>query len=532
MFAVFRTYLTRLTALTALYVIALPAEAQVTAFKQAVAEGAAQNPSVASFYQARDYEGIWTDESEVHRARRAALLEAIGMTAAHGLPARRYDADGLLAAMRSADTPRELGFLEARLSLTFARLAQNMRTGALKPKQVVNGIKREIPYRSAKLNLEVFTRASPRAFFRALPPQTNEYARLMKAKMRLEQALAEGGWGPTVPARAMKPGQQGRAVVALRDRLIAMGYLDRGVSRRYDSRLEGAVLRFQQDHGLKADGVAGGDTIREINTPLRERLQSVMVAMERERWLNRDRGKRHVLVNLTDFSARIVDDDRVTFRTKAVVGMDVPDRESPEFSDVMEHMVINPTWNVPRSIAVNEYLPQMQANPGAASHLRLYTASGRQVSRASVNFNAYTRNTFPFNLKQPPSPRNALGLVKFMFPNRHNIYLHDTPAKHLFQRDRRAYSHGCIRLEQPFEFAYTLLARQMENPKPFFHRILDTGRETQVDLEKQVPVHIIYRTAFTTPRGQLQYRDDIYGRDGRIWQALSRAGVSLRGVQG
>jgi len=252
--------------------------------------------------------------------------------------------------------------------------------------------------------------------------------------------------------------------------------------------------------------------------------------MERERWLNTERGERHILVNLTDFSARIIDNDIITFETRAVVGANSSDRRSPEFSDVMEHMIINPRWNVPRSIAVKEYLPQMQRNAGAASHLRLYDASGNQVSRSRVNFNAYNANTFPFNLVQPPSDSNALGLVKFMFPNKYNIYLHDTPSKHLFAHSRRAYSHGCIRLAQPFEFAYEILSKQTDDPKGTFHRILDTGQETQVDLEKQIPVHIIYRTAFTNAKGEPQYRQDVYGRDARIWAAMKNAGVSSPAV--
>jgi murein L,D-transpeptidase YcbB/YkuD len=311
-----------------------------------------------------------------------------------------------------------------------------------------------------------------------------------------------------------------------------MGFLRRSASQTYDETLQSAVQQFQAAHGLETDGVAGPSTIKAINTPVPSRLQSVLVAMERERWLNMERGKRHVLVNLTDFTARIVDNDRVTFSTRAVVGKNQYDRRSPEFSDVMEFMVINPTWHVPRSIAVKEYLPMMKRNRNAAGHLRLYNSRGQQVSRSAINFNAYNASNFPFAIKQPPSRRNALGLVKFMFPNKYNIYLHDTPKKSLFQRAQRDFSHGCIRLHQPFEFAYEILSKQESNPKAFFHTKLDTGRETVVQLDKEVPVHIIYRTAFTQAKGPTQYRNDVYGRDARIWDALSKAGVSLRAVRG
>jgi len=292
------------------------------------------------------------------------------------------------------------------------------------------------------------------------------------------------------------------------------------------------VQLFQQRHGLSPDGVAGAGTLKELNVEPAQRLSSVLVALERERWMNIERGKRHIWVNITDFTATIMDNDKVTFQTRSVVGANDSDRRTPEFSDVMEHMVINPTWNVPRSIAVKEYLPLMKKNAGAAGHLRLVDSRGRTVDRANVNFNAYTEKTFPYNLKQPPSRRNALGLVKFIFPNKYNIYLHDTPAKNLFSRESRAFSHGCVRLNDPFDFAYALLAKQTNDPVGVFQSRLKTGIESVVPLKVQVPVHLVYRTAVTVPKGGMEYRRDIYGRDAKIWSALQKQGVQLRAVGG
>ena len=311
-----------------------------------------------------------------------------------------------------------------------------------------------------------------------------------------------------------------------------MGYMRRSATLTYDGVIEAAVQQFQAEHGLEADGVAGKGTIAEVNKPALARLKSVVVAMERERWLPVERGARHVLVNQTDFTAKIVDHGNVTFETRSVIGKNQGDRRSPEFSDEMEHMVINPSWYVPRSIVTKEYLPQLKANPNAAGHIEITDSRGRRVDRSAVDFTQFTARTFPFAMRQPPSGRNALGLVKFMFPNKYNIYLHDTPAKNLFSREVRAYSHGCIRLAQPFEFAYALLARQNEDPKAFFHRVLNTGKETKVELEQNVPVHIIYRTAIVSSKGRAEFRRDVYGRDAKVWAALERAGVVLSSVQG
>ncbi len=508
------------------------AEAEVTAFKQSVAEAASRDKDVAAFYRANGYQPLWTGKGNKFRERRKAFFAALGSADEHGLSVKRYDIEGLKAKLAAAKTKRALGEAEVALSKAFVKYARDVQTGMLTPKRVDANIVREVPYRSREAYLTNFSKSSASRFIKSLPPETPEYARLMKEKLRLEKLLSKGGFGEKVTASKLEPGSSGAAVAQLRNRLIRTGFMKRSSTQTFDANIQKAVQQFQLAHGLAADGVAGKGTIQELNKSAEQRLQSVIVAMERERWNNQARGRRHVLVNLTDFTAKIIDNGKVTFETRSVIGATKSDRVSPEFSDTMEHLVINPTWNVPRSIATKEYLPMLKKNRNAVSHLKLVDSRGRTVNRSNVDFSQYTKATFPFNIKQPPSRSNALGLVKFMFPNRYNIYLHDTPAKNLFSREVRAYSHGCIRLAQPFEFAYALLARQESNPKAFFHSILDTGRERQVNLEQHVPVHIIYRTAFTNAKGPMQYRRDIYGRDAKIWKALAKEGVVLRAVRG
>ncbi|MBZ4023039.1 murein L,D-transpeptidase [Rhodobacter sp. TJ_12] len=499
----------------------------IPGFAQAVAEAAAADPALSAFYAARDYAPIWTDGAAT--ARRAAFFAALDQAGAHGLPVARYGAAALRARFASIETERERGLLEADVSLAYLAWARDISSGALEPQKIDSGIVRDIirPEPQDLLN-NLVAAPVPAHYLRGLAPQTPQYANLMRARLHLAEQIAQGGWGAPVPAKRLGPGDSGPAVVALRDRLMKMGYLGRSISGSYDGALQKAVQSYQYDLGMKADGVAGEATLAEINTAPEERLKSVLVALERQRWLNgRDLGARHIWVNIADFTARIIDDGKMSFESVTVVGQNRSDRRTPEFSDVMELMVINPSWSVPRSITVKEYLPMMKRNPGAAGHIQLIDSRGRTVSRDAVDFAAYNARNFPFAMRQPPSRGNALGLVKFLFPNKHHIYLHDTPSKSLFQRDVRAYSHGCIRVGRPFDLAYALLARQVDDPEAYFQSILRTGAETSVPLEQPVPVHLVYYTAYPNAQGRIEYRHDVYGRDARLYAALETAGVAL-----
>ncbi|MBO9445041.1 L,D-transpeptidase family protein [Ruegeria sp. R14_0] len=503
-----------------------------TAFQMAVAEFAPSGSGLADFYRGNNFAPIWVGESAEHQARRARLIRALSSTDLHGLPQGDYDVSSLMSQMQDARSLRDLGAVEIALSRAFVRYADDLYAGALRPAQIDDGLVRKVSRLSAAEHLQALTAADGDAYFDELAPQSVQYRALMKQKLALEALVHQGGWGASVPVDKLELGDTGPNVIKLRNRLISMGYLKPTANPVFDDALLAAVKDFQQAHGLAADGVAGQGTITELNRTASERLKAVYVALERERWLPRERGERHILVNQADFSAKIVDEGRVTFETRAVIGKNVHDRRSPEFSDEMEHMVINPSWYVPRSIITKEYLPKLQSNPNAVGHIQITDRSGRVVNRGAVDFTQFNTRNFPFAMRQPPSKSNALGLVKFMFPNKYNIYLHDTPQKSLFAREVRAFSHGCIRLAQPFEFAYALLAKQEEDPKAFFHRILATGKETTVPLEQHVPVHLIYRTAYIGPKGEVQYRRDVYDRDRKIWEALQKAGVALPDVQG
>jgi L,D-transpeptidase YcbB len=534
-FAISRRVFSRSFGVTLSVILALglqsgPSDAQTTAYRQAVAAAAARDDTIASWYREAGYDTLWTGADDA--TRRSALLSVLETASDHGLPVVRYDAAALRLAFNDARTEGDRGRLEVMMTLAFLDYAHDIHSGVLVPSAVDAGIVREVPVLDPLVSLKALTTSNPLDFLRSLPPKAPAYARLMKESISLRNRIANGGWGDEVEASSLKPGATGNAVVQMRNRLMALGYLARTSSRTYDAAMQAAVQEFQLDHGLEATGVASESTMFQINVGPEERIKSVLVAMERERWLNIDRGERYVWVNLTDFTAKIIDHGKVTFSTRSVIGKNESDRQTPEFSDQIEFMVVNPSWNVPRSITTKEYLPLLQRNPNAAGHLNIIDRNGRVVPRGAVNFAAYTAKNFPFAMRQAPSEANALGLVKFMFPNPYNIYLHDTPSKSLFAQEVRDFSHGCIRLSDPIDFAHALLAVQAPDPVGEFARFLGTGRETSVKLDKPVPVHLVYFTAHPSAKGKMNYRRDVYGRDARIFDALVEAGVALRGVQG
>ncbi len=501
------------------------AEAQAfSALRQAIAEASSTEEQLAAFYRERDFQPIWTTAEAADR--RNALFSALSEASNHGLPTQRYDADALRAAFEGATNPYMMGQADVQASLLFLQYAQDVHSGFLEPGDIVGDIVHTLPRRDPLELFTEFVSANPYDYIGTLPPQHPEYTRLMRAKLHLENLIDQGGYGPTVQAGSLAPGATGNAVVQLRNRLMAMGYLERSATATYGARLQQAVVEFQIDNGITPDGVAGSATIQAVNRSASEHLSEVILAMERQRWLNFDRGERHIFVNLPDFHTRVIDDGEVTFITRSVIGSAASDRRTPEFSDTMEHMVINPSWYVPRSIA-RGYIPSILA--GGANHLQLM-ANGRPVNRANVDWSRVSAGNFPFDLRQPPGPRNALGLVKFMFPNQWNIYLHDSPDQHLMTHEVRAYSAGCVRLDDPFELAYHLLAAQEADPINFFHTVLDSRRETQVNLQTPIPVHLVYWTSWVDTEGRLNFRNDIYGRNAELRRAIRNLGVEIRGV--
>ena len=496
-------------------------------YEMALAKEVAWHPGLAAFYGSHGLKPVFTSPADA--PRREALFAAVAGVHEHGLSSARYQTD-LLKSLPLEGSDHDRARAEAAFAITFAAYAHDVSTGVLTPARVDSGIKREIPRKPLHDILARYVAEDPVAVLASLPPADPRYGQLQAAMLKMRGSLAPEGT-PQAPAGVWRAGMSGPQVADLRARLSAVGFPSDPSGEIFDESLAQAVAAYQAGAGLKADGIAGPATASRLNAQAGPQLRAVLVAMERMRWMNGlDLGARHVWVNLPEFNVRIIEEGQEVFLSRTVIGSDTPDRRSPEFTGLMDHMVVNPRWNVPRSITVKEYLPRLQKNPNSVGHLDIVDGRGRVVPRGNIDFGKYTASNFPYRMQQKPSDDNALGLVKFMFPNPWNIYLHDTPSKSLFANSTRAYSHGCIRVGKPFDLAYELLSKQSADPKAMFTRTLNTGRETWVHIEPPLPVHLVYFTAFPDESGQIHYYGDIYGRDARIYAALQKPAVALAGV--
>jgi murein L,D-transpeptidase YcbB/YkuD len=515
---------------------ALPAPA--AALKAALARELAGVPeaertAIDGFFAARDYAPFWTEPGS---DRAEALIAALEASGAQGLPSARYD-PAALTALFDAPGDAEAATREIAASRASLRFAGDLGAGILDPSAVNENITRN-PARPSPAALMARLGSGPLdAVLADLAPASPDYARLVAEKARLEALARAEDWGPAVTdGPTLHPGDSGPRVAELRARLARLGYVvpdAETVGTRFDPALEQAVKAFQRDYGLNDDGVVGALTLAAVNAPAETRLAQVVVNLERIRWMPRDLGERYLYVNIPDFTAKLVEGGAAVWESKVVVGK-AQVTETAEFSDVVEYIVVNPTWHIPDSIAIRDYLPKLQRDQMVLKRqgIDLMTRGGTVINPKLVDFRQYTPENFPFRIKQRPSEDNALGQVKFMFPNQHSIYMHDTPHREYFARDVRAYSNGCIRLEKPTELAEALLAGQVPDPAASFAGWVAADAEKHVTLARPVPVHIVYRTVFFDEDGTVRYRPDVYGRDAQIFEALEAEGVRLPAAQG
>jgi len=475
------------------------------------------------FYAAdRDYKPLWVRDNGP-KAKAQDVLEVFRNAGKVGLNPNNYRI-AQIERMMTAKTPRELAELELLLSRAFIDFGRDINRGVVLP----NEASRENAITSKELGALNLIDGAENAdyiadYVRTLEPQSPEYQRLKGALATYRDIAKKGGF-PVIPkGPALKPGMNDKRVPLIRQYLLLVGDLPAGAGKDsdlYDPDLLAAVKWFQFRHGLTDDGILAATTFEAMAVPVASRIRQIELNLERRRWMDDDLGPYYILVNVADQELKVVKDGKTVHTAKVVVGK--PYTRTPVFSEKMKYVVLNPFWNVPPNIANGEYLPKLKRNPGALSRerIRVFNASGNQVDPYSVNWSAMSR--MPYSLRQDSGAKNALGKVKFMFPNKFNVYLHDTPSKSLFDKDLRIFSHGCMRVQDPLDLAALILADEGWTRERIDNTVAQGGQRI-ISLKQQIPVHVTYLTAWVNKDGAVNFRRDPYNRDEQLAEALTGA---------
>lgn len=340
---------------------------------------------------------------------------------------------------------------------------------------------------------------------------------LEEAISQYVQLAAEGGW-PKIPAgTSLREGDRNDRILLLKKRLIASADLAAPSDQEdfFDSVLTEAVQKFQTRHGLAADGIVGAKTLAALNVPISERIRQLAASLKRCQPLPPVLESRHILVNIADFTLKLYEDGELRLSMPVIVGKTY--RQTPVFSSRISSLVLNPNWEVPYSIATKDLLPKVKKDPGYLDRQGFQVFRGwkpaQKIDPATIDWTKLSARQFPYRLRQTPGPDNSLGRVKFLFPNPYDVYLHDTPAKELFQKDSRPFSSGCIRLAKPLELAAYLLQGTPLDSLENLTREIAGGKTRSVAIPAPIPIHIVYMTAWVDHEGIIQFRQDIYNRD-------------------
>ena len=484
------------------------------------------------FYKSRHYAAAWINDQGIG-APAQRLIESIQAAEGDGLAPESFHLAALKTLIEDLERRKQLKMpldterladLEFLLTDAFLTLGGQLQSGRVKPK--VPGYEWFIPQTDRKDLNAVLEQAlatdSVAQSLTGLLPVSEEYKRLREAYQSYKKLALRGGWGLVPPGPRLKLGDRDKRVVLLRKRLAATQDLVETVppidARIFDDALTEAIKHFQARHGLKPDGVLGAGTLSLLNVSAPKRLRQIKVNLERWRWLPKELGARYLAVNIADFKLRVVENGASVLEMPVVVGTQY--RNTPVFTGSMSYVVLNPRWLVPQKIAVEDLVPKIKKDPGYLGQngfvVQAKDQSGKwmETDAAAIDWQTIDDENFNYRIEQGPGPTNALGRVKFMFPNRFNVYLHDTSSKEGFKKRVRTFSSGCIRVERPLDLlAYVLPGKDV---KPEF----ESGTETKIMLPAPLTVHILYQTAWVDEQGLVQFRPDLYGKDELLDQFL------------
>ncbi len=480
----------------------------------------------ARFYQTRELSLAWTGPANVHLYN--DLILAVRSAASHGLDPADYHLALLEAAdPQNADLDLDEVATDAYLTLAAHLLSGRLNPVTIEPDWTAARRGRDlVAYLQAALGNDAIAES-----LEALAPDQPGYHALREALIRFETIAAAGGWPHVDAGPTLRPGDRGPRVAQIRARLEATGDLaalppvtDEATPptdpELFDPALDAAIRIFQRRASLDPDGVVGALTLVQLNTSAEERVIQIRANLERWRWLPEDLGRRHIRVNIADFSLEARNDGIVEQRHDVIVGRLY--RRTPVFSASMTYFVINPWWETPPSLAARDKLPAFRADPGAVTRLgfQVIDRSGALVDPATIDWASVPASGFPYRLRQSPGPLNALGEVKFMFPNPHNVYLHDTPTRGLFAQTRRDFSSGCVRVRDPLQLAEWVAAESPNMTPARLQAIAAGNDETRIALSRAIPVHILYWTAVLDSDTGVRFVNDVYDRDTVLIAAL------------
>lgn len=500
------------------------------------------------FYAKRNFKAAWLDSAGLKPAA-LAFMTALQNAEEDGLNPEDYPfstIEGQLAELLFRATApdgissNQAATLDIRLSRTAMAYGRHLAQGRIAPASTGKewfGLRPKGEWQS-RLD-RMLTATTAKALTAAAAPSQAAYWDLRRALSRYRRLAAAGGWPTIQTGETLFKGKQSEAVARLRTRLEKSGDMTPEANRiaavtlslyNFDTAVELGVAAFQRRHGLKPDGKVGQQTLAALNVSVHERLATLRANMERWRWVPADLGNRYLRVNIPAFKLEAVDAGQVVKTMRVVVGR--PKRPTPVLSGQMTYIELNPYWHIPPRIARKDILPHIHSDPDylLQKGIRVFsdwTANAHELDPKTIDWTLVTERAFPYKLRQDPAASNALGQVKFMFPNEHSIYLHDTPAKGLFQKEKRSFSSGCVRVAQPKDLAALLLADQ---PAWGFGRIAETFASLEhkvVRLRQPMPVHLQYWTAWVDESGRVQFREDIYQRDRALLKALNHRHLRL-----
>ena len=479
-----------------------------------------------ALYERRGYSPIWVNPDSIDQ-----LIEAVRQVDRDGLDPADYHFQLLIdyrRQQRAALTydPTLTADFDLLLTDALVRLAYHLSFGKVDPESI------DPHWNMARYFDDINKLLQPGnaidsgkvdQLIQSLRPDSILYERMRMALARYRNIATNGGWQRIAPGKTLEPGDTGERVVALRTRLIATGDMtarDHALPS-YDDAVAEGVKSFQRRHGLDVDGKVGRKTLTELNIRVEARVEQIRANLERARWLLHDLPATYVMVNIPGYNAHMVRDGEKVWQSRAQVGR--TKRQSPVFHSTLSYLDLNPTWTVPPTILEEDVLPEVRTDLAylETKNMRVLDYDGNEIDPWIIDWNAYTGKNFPWLIRQTPGPRNALGRIKFMFPNRHSVYLHDTPNKRLFKKSERAFSSGCVRIEKPWELAELLLEANNGWDGARLRQTIDSRRTKTVNLRQPVPIYLTYWTVDVSEPGVVGFRRDIYKRDVPIISALA-----------